>query len=341
MGGGSNVLETEHLRITYDASREVVTPLVSRLEATYEAVRRFCEASGLQPKPLTLRLEVLVFDRYENFAGHAQAAGVSGTSVAGFYDPESNSTALCSVLDTPNLRRITQEIDRIRRQIAELVPHESDSQTRAETRKSLEQIVSRLSAERDALAERFNRLVIQHEVAHQVLYNLGVHVRGGSNPPWLLEGLACQFEVLSSESSGGWMSGINDMRLADLREAFAVAPDAKGVSDGAYRKAFESGRLAPLVDLVSDPALLAKDDGNLAFRYAQSWALVHYLRHKHDRAFTTYLRIQSGGQPGVQVPHEFDLDEFEAAFGEPDDSFQRRWLDYVLALPFDPAKAGR
>jgi hypothetical protein len=339
-GGGFHVLDTEHFRITYDTSREVVTPLVGRLEATYEGVRRFCEASGLQLKPLASRLEVVVFDRYEDFSRRAQVAGVAGASIAGFYHPESNTTALCSVLDTPDLRRITWEIERIQRQIAELVPQESDSKARAETREGLEQTGSRLTADRNALAERFNRLVIQHEVAHQVLYNLGAHVRGGSNPPWLLEGLACQFEVLSHES-GEWTAGINDMRLADLREALGVAPDAKSVSEDAYRKAFESGRLAPLVDLVSDPALLAKDDGNLAFRYAQCWALVHFLRHKDGKAFATYLRMRSGYQPGVQMQPESELAGFRAAFGEPNGSFQRQWLSYVLGLPFNPADAGR
>ena len=340
---GFKVLETEHFRLVYDTTGAIVAPLVDRLEATYEAVRRFCEMSGLNPKAPASRLEVVLFDRYEDFAPYARTAGVSAASVAGFYDPESNTAAFCNVLDTPDLRRITQKIEQIRQQISEAAAGESECRQRPESRQESEQTAAKLSAEHDALADRFNRLVIQHEVAHQVLHNLGVYVHNESVPPWLLEGLACQFEgALPGELDGG-TPGVNRMRLADLREALGVPPGARSVSGDAYAKALESGRFTPLVDLVSKPELMAKDDGNLAVRYAQSWALVHYLHHKDEKAFNAfvkYLRERSAWQPPIHIGPELEFTAFRVAFGEPDEFFQRQWLDYVLKLPFDSAKAG-
>ncbi len=186
---------------------------------------------------------------------------------------------------------------------------------------------------------RFDRFVIQHEAAHQLLFNLGVHGRGADNPGWLVEGLACQFEVPQS-APGGALKRVNQMRLADFREALGVPSGAREMTEEAYRKAMELGRYVPVIDLIADRELLA-GGGKIAFRYAQAWALVYYLERRFRDELTAYVKQTSRREPGDPIGRRRNIEEFRDLFGDPDDAFDRAWIRYMLKLRFDPARAGR
>ena len=196
-----------------------------------------------------------------------------------------------------------------------------------------------LRSGRDAIVERFNRLVIQHEATHQMFFNLGVHVHGADNPTWLVEGLACQFEVPQTRLAKG-PGRVNQMRLGDFREAVGVPPETKSLSNVAYRAAFETRRLIPLGDFVGDRDAFGRDGNRTAFRYAQAWALVYYLSREHREALAAYLGQLSTRVPGRIAGPERESEDFEVAFGPLDDAFQRAWVSYMLKLRFDRKEAG-
>jgi len=338
-GEGFQIRETDHYTLAYDTPYEALRPLIGRLEGTYDAIWRFCEASDLEVKPPGSRLEVLLFARYEDFSEYLAGIGLRAGSVAGAYDPRTNVSAFCHVESSPGLAQITGQMEQVQKRLKRLNGQRSGSPAR-QRREHLQQHLSKLRLQRDALTKKFNRLVIQHEAAHQMLFNIGVHVRGADNPLWLTEGMACQFEVPQAGSTRP-MRRINHLRLADFRDALGASPDVKSISEEVYEEALASRRLVPLVDLITDDELFTGQERDVVFRYAQAWALVYYLHHRNREEFVTYLRRLGTRKPGEHVARQREIEEFESAFGKPDEAFQRRWITYMLELRFDRREAGR
>ena len=339
VGDGFRFRETDHFIIAYDTSYDALRPLIGRLEGIHDAIRAFVERGDLGRKEAPERLPVLLFDRYDEFARYAAEAGLNG-SMAGFYHHRTNIAAFCHTANHPDLRRIADELDRARLRVQRLSGAGTASPSAVQQRQELQRMISALQTQSDAVVRTFNRFVIQHEAAHQVLFNLGVHVREADNPLWLVEGLACQFEVPQA-GHGGVLRRVNHMRLADFRDALSMAPGAERVSDEAYKNTVSEGRFLPLTELIADADAFAANGGNAVFHYAEAWALVFYLHQEHRDAFAGYLRRLSERRRGEFVGRERVLDEFRAAFGEPDAAFERQWIDRILSLRLDRAEAGR
>lgn len=333
------VLATDHFIIAYDTPYEALRPLTGRLEGTYDAIRRFCEVGGLGRNAPTARMQVILFDRHDAFADYLAGIGLRGGSMAGVYHQQTNIAAFCNMADSPGFRAIAKQIQRTQEQLTRLGKTRPGSRANRQQKRDLQRYLSTLRMQRDALAKKFNRFVVQHEAAHQMLFNLGVHVRGADNPFWLTEGLACQFEVAQSNPAKP-LTRINHVRLADFRDALGVSPKVKMLSDDAYAKATAEARFAPLAELIADPDLL-RGSARVAFHYAQTWALVYYLNREHRDAFVLYLRQVGTRRPGEAVGRQREIDGFQAAFGAPDEAFQRGWVDYMLRLRFDRREAGR
>lgn len=361
-GEGFRIHQTDHFNIAYDTSYEALRPLTGRFEGTYNAILRFVAGYGLVSEVPADRLEVILFSQRDDFTRYLAGIGLRGGSVAGIYHQQSNIAAFCDTVTNPDLQQITVRIEQVRKQFQQLKADRSragvriPSRTMRKRQRELQGRLSTLRLQHDGLIKRFNRFVIQHEAAHQMFFNLGVHVRGADNPNWLVEGLACQFEIPQPQAGGPPVASpptsgaghaargilrVNHARLGDFREALHAAPDAKSVSDEAYREALTGGSFISLADLISDPKLFGESGGNIALRYAQAWALVYYLHRARRDAFATYLRRLSTRTPGETAERLREIDEFQAAFGEPDEAFQRAWVRYMLRLRFDRREAGR
>lgn len=346
-GEGFRTRETDHFTIAYDTSYEALRPLVGRLEGTYDAVWRFCSGHDLGVVPLGQRLQVILFGRFDDFEAYAAKFGLQARSVAGFYNHGSNIAAFCHTEANPDFQRITRLIETIGDRIRQLGERGRSRQARRQ-RDALQRQVSSFKHQRDAAVKNFNRFVIQHEAAHQMLFNLGIHARGAWNPPWLVEGLACQFEV--PQTSGlGRLTSINHMRLADLRDALGMTAGEKSVSRAGYEKAIAAGRVVRLADLVSDPAVFRAAGAHGTDRYAQVWSVVYYLHRWHGEAFGAYLKLlmTRRGNDGTRRwadPGESSrraMDAFESVFGKVDAAMERDWLTRIARLRLDPRRAGR
>lgn len=338
VGKPFKIRETDHFAITYNTSYDVIRPLIGRLEGTFDAVWRFAAESNLADEPPARRLEVILFDGFEEFRRYTERVGVKVGGMAGFYHPTTNVAAFCNMYNSPALYNLRSEIERLQRQYAAL-----ESANRSVTlaqRKQLQRALANLSASREALVTRFNRLVIQHEGAHQVLFNLGVHVRGAVNPDWLVEGLACQFEVPQGDRTGR-IRNINQMRLGDLREALGLTANVRQITADAYARALATRRVVPLADLVSGSGLVGQPARSTAYHYAQAWSLVFHLSRRHGRSFERYLRRLAGRAPGEAVGPEREIAEFEIMFGKINAAFETQWLTHMVGLRFDPHEAKR
>ncbi len=99
---------------------------------------------------------------------------------------------------------------------------EARAVTDATTRKSKAREAQWYTNRSKVYQEEQNRSVVQHEAAHQLLYNFRVHNLESSwaNPQWLVEGLATLFEVPPGKHGAG-AGVINQRRLGDIREPIA------------------------------------------------------------------------------------------------------------------------
>lgn len=314
-----SVRRTDHFLIASDGDEGVVNPLADRLEAAYQAVVRFGEDMKLPIHPPPDPLPVLLFNRHSDFEWYAGAVGFNNHTAPGFYYPRNNTAAFCNVLDLPPLRDISQRIEQ--------------AETQRDRSVSPERIIDWRS-KRDAIVETFNRLVIQHEAAHQVLFNTGVLSRDADNPDWLVEGLACQFEVSSPDA-------VNQLRLADFREAQAAVVSADAAAASAASAIRSDKRFLSLADLIADDEFNAADESKRTIRYAQAWALVDYLHRTRGDALAAYLRRITGHPPNERTDRQHRITEFQSVFGSPDQAFERLWIESVLNLPFDPHQTGR
>src|SRR5205814_1499812 len=151
----------------------------------------------------------------------------------------------CNARDHDDIRAIDAEITSLR---ARLLGLSVGNETVASRKKeALEEATDALSRRRDDLIENYNRFTIQHEAAHQILFNLGVHSSGLNSPPWLAEGLATQFEVPQTDRSGK-VFRVNQYRLGDFREALGTTASGFHVSDRDIDVAFDENRLTPVED---------------------------------------------------------------------------------------------
>lgn len=333
------IRESDHFTICYDTQYATIRSFIGRLEGTYDSIERFCKTLKWANGSTSQRMGVILFSQFEDFSKYATAEGLSAGTLAGYYSQQTNLSAFCDTLSSPNMKGILQQIERGEKRLQQMNRRSSG---RRGGRVGMDMLMQQLMSwrlQRDAIVKRFNRFVIQHEAAHQMLFNTGVHARGKYNPYWVVEGLACQFETAQSDPKGR-LKRTNHMRLADFHAALGVEVQAKRISAADYNQAVKSQRWIPLKEFVGDTELFSKRDKNITFRYAQAWALVFYLHREHPDTFSEYLHSIDTSQV-VHLPRrEQLLTAFERHFGKIDQDMEAAWINAMLKLRLDLTKAG-
>ncbi len=319
-------VDTAHFTIVHDLAEDAAAPLARRAEATFASVVSFCERLTLPTRFPSHRLTIVVFDAYDDFLDYSKKTKVKDTAVAGYFDPSMNAAVFVSVAHSPPLLAATREIDALSKSL------DAGKFDDSSLRSKLVERLQTLHTRREALIERFHQIVIQHEIAHQLFFNFGIHVRGADNPAWLVEGLACQFET-PADGLGDPARPFNHPRLADFRDILRAPPDAFDDSRVDWRRAFQSGPFAPIKELIALDSLAAPSREVSAARYAQAWALVRYLHQERGDDFAKYLRQLAGRKPDVSLSAEEETVQFEAAFGPLNENAERDLVRFVLGLP--------
>lgn len=329
LGEGFRIQETDHFAVLYDTPYETLRPLTARLEGIYDAIERFVSPLDFVRKKPGEKLNIVLFESYDRFAAQSKAAGLSGGGVAGFYDPKTHVAYFVGVLGSPSLKPLHDELQRL----DSLLKTESDAASPAAIRGQIENRILALRSQRDALVETYNRVVLQHEAAHQMFFHLGVHRRGTVVPLWLAEGLACQFEVPQSDLKGS-IKRINQMRLGDFRSALGANIQPNEAAR-LWKNAVENGKLLSVSELVVAEQF-AGDMEAVAGRYAQSWALVYYLLQQQPQRMAQYLKVTAQRELGADTSPEQLLAEFESIFGKANDDFAANWVKFMIRLRYEP-----
>lgn len=322
-----STIHSTHFAIEFDTPPAVAQALLTRAEATFAAVIAFCSRLGI-PVHSPVALRIILHNDRARYERNRLRAGLQGVGVMGYYRHDGNTVVLLDVSRHPTVQRINELLKRMHEK-SERGASDVDGEKASATG------LERLRAERDVLVERINRLVVQHEVAHQVFFNIGVFSRADPAPDWLNEGLACMFETSLGNAKQEKLP-LNEMRLADLCTAMAGGEALAPSSDGAAA-ARETDTLIPARLLIGPGAFEASDARVQALRYAQSWALVDYLIQRFPNSFAEFLvctsrrdRDHPDPQPADRGPcRSHALDAFERHFGVADKAFDLAWAEFV------------
>jgi len=170
-------------------------------------------------------------------------------------------------------------------------------------------------------AELVNLSKAAHEGAHQLAFNLGVHKRGGRYPPWLVEGLAANFEMEDTARPFGPYTKNLSLRRRNLL------------------KLHERGKTAPLKEFVAARRPRDPQPGELGLIYSQGWGLFRFLLHNYPGKLQGYLQgftAEGAERPSPQVFRR----RFEKAFGS-FEKVEKQWQAFLGDLAKAEEGAGK
>lgn len=139
---------------------------------------------------------------------------------------------------------------------------------------------------------------IVHEATHQVAFNTGLHVRIGSNPKWVVEGLATVFEapgIRDSAKGGNVKHRIN-------RERYLWFQNFKT----------DRRRQYSLDSFIADDKMF---DSAALDAYSQAWALTFYLVETRPRKYAALLKVIAAKDPMFEYKSTDRANDFKKIFG--------------------------
>lgn len=290
--------------IISDADSRLVARLARHAEDTRADVVSFAQRLNMTLKTPANKMTVVYFNQWADYSRYAQQAGFRvDENVPGFYDDQTNRCLMFNYANATVIRQKRDELLKAQKRAIE-ASHTDLSAPEKALLETKRRRVRELERQIEALERLISMTVVRHEIAHQVMANVGLQPRGAAALRWLREGLAMQFET---------RDGSNRHRLED----FLAAAD------------HEAGQ--SLAFLVSDPKWIGPGARDLGARYATAWLLVHYLVHKRPVEFASYLRARLADEQQGRLTNG-GLAEFEASFGSLDKAFESNLREYARAL---------
>lgn len=303
-------IEGVHFQVLYDVRDDAAERYLQNAELTLVAFQNVMRRLKIPLKSPRADLQIVLLNEWIGEALTLRERLPAGSYIEGFYDEKSNRTFLINVWKggAPVLGNDYLEWFREHGISSMEVP--SMSHSPGPVWSFSDATVAAMRAELfDPITEQKERVTANHEVAHQVSFNVGPLVRESMIPMWINEGLACLFEVPMPCCDDGSVP-VNDLRLTDIS-----APDV----------------LPPIKRLITQYRAWDGDPTASAQRYAYAWSLAHFLLHRHADGMSNYLHTMSEKKPGELVSEKQTIAEFEAAFG-PVDEVDKAWRVYVADL---------
>jgi hypothetical protein len=301
LGPGFRLHHSSHFTILTDAEDDAATSLAETLEDVYRTFYRQLPAIGLRPMPPPGRLVCLLFEKYDDYRDFLRRfEGINNDWIAGQYSWRTNRASFFNDKDNPIFKDVREKLASLDTQLARLrIELETTAPTEIATRLRIQSQTRQASALRADMTSRLAYAAktstlskTRHEAAHQLLYNSGIQKRGRPYPFWLNEGLATNFEPPASEGKSG----------PQLSNPFRLKT---------YQDLAKEGKLLPLAELIAYRPGQADEAVEVAGRYAQAWALVHYLWTQRSEQFKEYMEAIDKSEK----PDSAEL--FKAGFGDP------------------------
>ena len=302
-GSGWTLLNGHHVALWHQASATDAADRVDLVDRVITSYYLSLAAQGVELSVPTRRLVSVWFARQSDYA--ATLRGIEAAPFAttqGYYHPGFGVVFAFDTRSSFEQAGPRQDLDK-RRLASDL---NSDQQAE----------INRQSLLLDLRWRAIDLGIAAHETVHQLVAASGLARRFDDWPNWLHEGFSAQFEVVRDGRWAG-IGRINDQRLPDWRSIRSAA------------------QLPPLL---RDSGL---QHGYHRDLYAESWALVYFLRKTRPSEFVNFLN-------SLRNPRPRDLEStsesaFRAAFGDDLGSLQTEWRQFLRArtLPaedHDPRK---
>ncbi len=305
------IRRTQHFSVLYNTSEEDLAAFSLAIEKTYRSCERLAERLNVVVVPPKSKLIIYYFSELSDYSGHSERLGLGKRSenTPGFYHPASNLSYFYDFRNSDTFKRKRAEAEaEIERIAAELKRGGLSAAQRRQLSARMQQaraVLNRTSS----LGGGQNESTVQHEVAHQVLWNIGFHHAGSflANPRWFVEGVAQAFEPISTGKAAN-IGLVNKERLR------------------AFQDLVKANGLIPLGDFVSSHDWFATQT---KIAYPQSWALFHYLSRTKGEGVKKYIELINRRPANYQPTPEQELADFEKAFGKVNDQWVAAWLRWM------------
>lgn len=315
IGEGFKIKRSLHYSIIYNTSEEDVAVFEYAIEKTYRACMKWCISMGIDVHPPTEKLITHFFNDFSEYQKYSVIMGspVSGPGTAGFYHPMTDYSYFYNFRNTPGFKNAKTNIDQ---QISQLADMLRRGDIPSEQKKAIRQQIRKLRAVQNSIntfGGDTTEEVLQHEVSHQVLFNIGFHNRRAAlnfaNPRWFAEGMAQLFEPIDTGGGSGF-GKVNKDKAA------------------MFHQLVKTNRLYPVDKFVSDiKYFFGGDVAGIA--YPESWALAHYLTRTKRTELQAYIKEINARTGDYEMNPEKDLEIFEKYFGKVDKAWMKRFTDYM------------
>ncbi len=315
LGESFKLKRTAHYSVFYDTSEDDVAVFNAAIERTYRSCVNYTKRLGITPRPLKHKLIAHFFNQEAAYRNYAKKnVGPIPDQAIGFYAHDTNYCYFYNIRNTEAFKKYRDDAEQ---KIAEAGNKMKSGNLSADDRraqqlemKKARWIINRTNSFGGGTTEE----TLQHEVTHQVLFNIQFHNAKNMenvllNPRWFVEGTAQMFEPISDGKAANF-GQLNKNR----RDAFRALMDHRHV--------------IPLKDFVVNPLyLLRSDAGNVG--YPQAWALTHYLNRARAKDLKTYVELINSRPKDYKSTPEGELATFEKAFGKLDAKWERRWKAWM------------
>jgi hypothetical protein len=311
LGEGFEIKRTQHYSVIYDTSDADAGAFATAIEGTYRSCMNYVDKLQIPSFKPRKKLIIYYFEHHKDYSAHAVKLkrGERPQNTPGVYFPDLNLSMFYNFANQDSFRQAREQA---KQQVAQLKEQLRGAVTPDQRRQIGEQI-KKAQAQANFSGQKggdLSETIVQHEVAHQVLWNIGFHNRKQvwANPRWFAEGTAMMFEPLS-ESGSANIGKVNTQRLDE------------------YRQCLVGKQLIPTADFVSDWKYFAPETIHIA--YAQSWAMVHYLNRVKRKQVKDYVALLNKRPKDFKTTPERELADFQKCFGKLDARWDKAWKAWM------------
>ncbi len=305
------IKQTQHFSVLYNTNEEDLAAFCLAIEKTYRSCEKLSERLGVGVVPPKKKLIIHYFSELQEYSGHSERLGLGkrDENTPGFYYPASNLSYFYDFRNSDTFKRkraeAEAEIERIAAQLKRGGLSAAERKRLSAQMQQARAILNRASS----LGGGQNESTVQHEVAHQVLWNIGFHNSKSflANPRWFVEGVAQAFEPISTGKAAN-IGLVNQERLQS------------------FQSLAKADKLIPLREFVATHEFFATQTG---IAYPQSWALFHYLGRTKGEGVKKYIELVNRRPADYRPAPDRELADFEKAFGKLDDKWTAAWLRWM------------
>lgn len=306
LGESFNLKRTAHYSVFYDTSEDDLRVFAAAIEMTYRSCMNYTQKLGFTAHPPERKLLIYYFEHHKDYSDYAEriGKGPQPQSTPGLYFPDLNRSMFYNFRNQESLKKLREESES---KIAQLREQLKQTGLSTADRKRIGQEIAdarRMANRSNVVGGDISESIVQHEVAHQVLWNIGFHNPKNffANPRWLAEGTAMMFEPISTGNSANF-GRVNEDRLKE------------------FRMLRESGRLIPVRDFIATHGWFGPQTIDVA--YPQAWAIVHYLNRTKRSKLRKYVELVNKRPADYKPEPAKEIADFEKCFGKID----QKWVD--------------